>query len=421
MLSQKETEILRALGAAYMEIASLPVQREKLDLWKALNRCGMQRPMVVMDQLPWNELEQGEESLACQVADPYWREQECRLRRTLYQWRHFPVDMVVEPFFTIPLSADLSGWGVAPVVEKISLHENDISPAQHFEAVLAKMEDLEKIQTDQTVIVNEAENQRHLAEAEQIFAGILPVRLAHGITKPFPFGFHLGIWDTLTTMMGVENIYMDFIDRPEFLHAAMRRMTDSVLSSIRAMNEHRLHNDTANTCHCSYIYTDELLPDFGAGKGSTSQNAWAFGLAQIFTSVSPAFMEEFEFPYVSEMAQEFGMVYYGCCDRLDDRLDMVARIPHVRKVSCSPWSDREAFAEKIGRNLVMSNKPTPALLSGDSFDADAVRADLRRTCDAAKRNNVNVELILKDVSTVRFQPERLAQWGSVAMEVAQSY
>lgn len=128
--------------------------------------------------------------------------------------------------------------------------------------------------------------------------------------------------------------------------------------------------------------------------------------------------EEFELPYISRMAESFGMIYYGCCDRLDDRLDIIKRIPHLKKVSCSPWSHVDAFAEKIGPSLVMSNKPNPAYVAAHDFDCDLVRQDLQRTYDAAKRNHVNLEFILKDISTTRHEPERLRQWAEIAMEVA---
>jgi hypothetical protein len=163
-----------------------------------------------------------------------------------------------------------------------------------------------------------------------------------------------------------------------------------------------------------------LLPDNGQGKGPVSKNCWAFGLAQLFTSVSPKVTEEFELPYISRMAEFFGMLYYGCCDRLDDRLDIVKKIPNVMKVSCSPWSNRKKFAENIGNDLIMSNKPTPAFIAADSVDWEEVKKDLRWTVELAKANNVNLEIILKDISTVRFEPERLTRWADIAMEIVQA-
>jgi hypothetical protein len=217
--------------------------------------------------------------------------------------------------------------------------------------------------------------------------------------------------------MGIENALIDFIDRPGFLHACMDRIVQSTIAGIEQANALVIHDDISNRCHCSYVYTDEMLPGCGKGKGPLSENSWAFGLAQLLTSVSPQVMEEFELPYITRMAEYFGMIYYGCCDRLDDRLDVVKRIPHVRKVSCSPWSDRKQFAERIGTELVMSNKPAPAFLAERSVNWDAVRDDLQLTVDLARANNVNLEIILKDISTVGNQPERLTRWADIAMKV----
>jgi hypothetical protein len=145
-------------------------------------------------------------------------------------------------------------------------------------------------------------------------------------------------------------------------------------------------------------------------------SAWAMGMAQLFTSVSPDITEEFEIPYLQEIYAKFGAVYYGCCERLDDRLELIEKLPNVRKVSCSPWSDREHFAERLSKKYIMSNKPTPALLATDTFDEQLVRKDLRRTMDAAKRYNVPLEMILKDISTVRNDPARLWRWAEIAAE-----
>lgn len=407
-VTQNDREILRKLASRYMEIASLPVQREKKELWKALNRGKMQRPMVVLDQLPWHELN-NEGELTCLSQNSFCKGLEWDLRSTIYKWEHFPVDMVVEPFITIPKSIINSGYGIGVIEDLLRIDDNNGVVSHHYNNQIKTEEDICKIK-DMQIIHNEEGSKLYVELAEDIFKDVAPVRQSGGLQ------FHLGVWDMLSMLMGVENIYYDLVDRPEFIHAVMERITSSVIAGIEQTNKLGIYNDTANTCHCSYIYTDELLPDFGAGKGHVSQNAWAFGLAQLFTSVSPAFTEEFELPYISRMAEYFGMIYYGCCDRLDDRLDVVKKIPHVKKVSCSPWSDRDVFAEKIGHDLIMSNKPTPALVAMDSFDCAAVEKDLEHTMLAAKRNNVNLEFILKDISTVKYQPRRLTEWADTAMK-----
>ena len=62
--------------------------------------------------------------------------------------------------------------------------------------------------------------------------------------------------------------------------------------------------------------------------------------------------------HVSRMAEYFGMIYYGCCDRLDDRLDIV-KDTECKKVSCSPWGQGEIRGEHRKRHHHV-NKPAPA-------------------------------------------------------------
>jgi len=410
MLLKKDKEILRTLANEYMSYATLPVQKEKIELWKALNRGEMARPMVTIDQLPWDEL--ACEELECRVESGFWRGVEDGLRKTLYKWRHFPVDMVLDPFISVPKAVRRTGYGIR--VKEIMLGpENSTCKSHKYINQLLEMDDVAKIKDD-IVTHDEAVTAMCEAEAQEIFAGVAPVKMAGT-------SFHLGVWDKINTYMGAEECYFAFYDRPELLHAAMERITQATIRGIEDANRLMVHDDNANLCHCSHIFTDELLPDSGTGRGPVSQNCWCLGLAQLMTAVSPAIFEEFELPYITRMAEYFGMIYYGCCDRLDDRLEIVKRIPNVRKVSCSPWSDRARFAAEIGPELVMSAKPSPAFLATDSLDEDAVRRDLELTCGLARQNKVNLEFLLKDVSTVRNDPGRLTRWAEVAMWVCEGY
>ena len=379
-LKQQEIEVLRTLAQKYMSYATLPVQEEKRRLWTVLNDLHMEKPMVCIDQLPWNELDV-DGSLICQVEHPYYRNVE---------WERD------------------SGYGVERQVEVLNYDEKSNVSSQHFANLFPEPEDLEKIQTPQLSVDLEGE-QALLTEAERIFAGIAPVRFG-GIT------LHMGLWDTITQWMGVEDIYYELMDRPEFMHAMMEKMTNITLDVIGQINRLGLYDLNSHICHCSYVYDSKLPPASCDPAHPTTYDGWGFGLAQLFTSVSPAITAEFEVPYMQRLFPHFGAIYYGCCDRLDDRLDIIARMPNIRKVSCSPWSDRERFAEKLPKEYIMSNKPTPALLAGSNFDEEAVRADLRRTMQAARENGLGLEMILKDVSTVRYDPQRLWRWAEIAME-----
>ncbi len=409
-LTQKERNVLREAAKVYMEYANLPIQKEKIELWKSLNRSQMKRPMVVIEQIPWNEMNINNE-LDLFVQDPLFRKIEDKLKREIYKFKHYPVDMVIDPFIRIPMAISNTGYGV--VAKKETLHHAGNVNSQVFTNLFETMEDVEQIK-DMVITHDKEETMRRLEFAKDLFDGIAPV-------MPEGNMFHLGVWDAISEFMGVENVYFDVIDEPEKLHLIMEKMTNSVLKGIEQTNELEIYDVNANVSHCSYIYTDELLPGSGQGKRAITKNGWAFGLAQLFSSMSPDTFEELEIPYIRRMAEHFGMIYYGCCDRLDDRLESVMTIPNLRKVSCSPWSDREAFAEKIGPKIIMSNKPTPALVATSKLDEEEIRKDLQRTVDAAKANNVNLEIILKDISTVNKEPERLTRWANIAMDVVNNY
>lgn len=412
-LNEAERQALRSLAEKYMRYALDPINNEKIRLWRALNRSHMIRPMVCIDQLPWNELNNNGDLNCVNTVSP-WAELELDLRKKIYQWEHFPVDLVLNPYIELPLSLTVTSYGLTPDVQYQSTEEDNSVKSQHFTNLIRSIDDVEKIK-DMTVTHHEAESAEWLQQAEKIFEGVAPVRQVSTLS------FHLGTWDYVSMIMGVEQVYYDLIDRPELLHAVMERITHSVVAGIEQANALQVHGDNLNLCHCSHIFTDELLPECGAGKGSVSSNSWAFGLAQLFTSVSPSVFEEFELPYISRTASYFGMIYYGCCDRLDNKLDIVKRIPHVRKVSCSPWSKRDRFAEKIGPELIMSNKPSPAFLAVEQCDVEAIGKDLSYTIECARRNNVNLELILKDVSTVKHNPDNLTRWADTAMKLVNDF
>ncbi|HJO92183.1 MAG TPA: hypothetical protein QF753_02180, partial [Victivallales bacterium] len=55
-LTKKDVDIVRNLAGRVAEIASLSVQREKKKLWSKLNGLEPVRPMVMIDQVCWNEM-----------------------------------------------------------------------------------------------------------------------------------------------------------------------------------------------------------------------------------------------------------------------------------------------------------------------------------------------------------------------------
>jgi hypothetical protein len=409
MPSKKDDRtVLRELARQVAQIAALPEQQTTVARWKALNGLKPVRAMVMIDQIPWHEMDVDGE-LALGTEDEFCRRLETRLRRTLYLWKHMRADMVVEPVIDIGKAIRGADFGVRVAEETAVLDpRNDVVGHRYLDQLKTE-EDILKIRTPEVAL-----DERATAQAEQrahdLFDGILGVRM-QGLFPAF------APWDQIVQWHGVENLILDLADRPEFMHRMVSRLTEAHLSLLDQLEAKGLLGSGQSTIHCTGAYTDELpAPGFDPRR-PRAKDLWTFGMAQIFSTVSPAMHDEFEIAYSARWYARFGLGYYGCCEPLDRKVDIIRKLPHVRKISMSPWVDVERGAERIGRDFVFSRKPSPAFLAGDTWQPDAVERDLRETLAACARHGCPAELILKDISTVRYQPQRLWEWADVAMRV----
>lgn len=410
MPGRSDAAIIRELAARTAEIAALPAQEEKRAMWRKLNALEPDRPMVMIGQVCWNEMNaDGELTLQCR--DPECRMYEEQLRRTLFQWRHFPVDMVVEPFVRVEKAVRNSGFGVSKR-EDIAVTDpaSDIVGHRFFNQ-FEHDDDLEKVRMP-VVEHDPAETARRLEAAGELFAGTLGI-VAQGYNP-----MSMTAWDPISTWMGVEGALYGLIDRPDFMAALVRRVVRGYHAMLDQLEDQGLLCASQPLVHCTGAWTDDLpAPGFDPRRPRV-KDLWMYGMAQMFSTVSPAMFEEFEIEPCLSLFERFGLVYYGCCEPLDAKMAQVRSIPHLRKVSMSPWADEEAGAAAIGRDFVFSRKPSPALLARPGFSEQEVREHLQATVDACRRHGCPLELVLKDISTVGYQPQRLFAWARIAMEVA---
>ncbi|MEN6534042.1 MAG: hypothetical protein ABFD89_10295, partial [Bryobacteraceae bacterium] len=148
-------------------------------------------------------------------------------------------------------------------------------------------------------------------------------------------------------------------------------------------------------------------------------NMWGCSNAQIFSDVSPEMHWDFAVRHDLRWLSRWGLTYYGCCEPLDVKIDILRRIPNLRKISASPWCNIPRLLNKVGTDYVLSRKPNPAVLAWDDWRPEQAREDMRTFLEAAR--GCHVELIMKDISTVRYQPQRLWEWARIAMEVAEEF
>ena len=405
----KDKEIIRELAKQYAEIAALPKQEQTRKLWRSLNGMKPERPMVLIDQVCWNEMNVSDElTLRCQ--DKELREHELFLRKQLYQWKHFPVDMVAEDFIAVPKAVSGIRFDIEVDAKVLSVDATNDVRSYSFNNQFNSMDDLHKIKTP-TVVHDKAETKRRVALAEELYGGIINIR-EEGVNMYIP------VWEWICNWMGMENALYAMIDKEEMMIGMVERMVAGNMSIIDQLEEQGLLCVPQSLIHCSGAWTDELPKDGYNPDKPRTIDLWSRSQAQMFSAVSPEMHYELDLEYSKPMYERFGLMYYGCCEPLDNKVEGLRRlIPNLRKISMSPWVNKERGAREIAGDFVYSCKPNPAFLAHDSFDEDIVRKDLEETISVCKRYNCPVEFILKDISTVKYDPQRLWRWSEIAMEV----
>ena len=413
-VSAHDRAILRQLAEQQAEIAALPAHKETIRRWTDLNSLKPGKPLVWINEEPWHEMNhQDELTLRCE--HPFYRAAEWTLRHIIYRWRHMPVDMVVEPVFYSSLVIQDTGFGIDEDVSVVRTDAASDVVSREYHPQIHEEKDLEKIKTPQLTLDAET-SERNYQALHNTFGDVLPVRKCGVVHQWF------APWDELIRWWGVQEAMLDLALRPELVHHAMDRLVGAYLARLRQWRELNVLSVTPGNYRVGsggLGYTADLPgADFDPGHVHP-RNQWGCATAQIFSDVSPKMHEEFALQYERRWLRNFGLNYYGCCEPLHLKLDILTSVPNLRKVSMSPWANVDKMVEKAGSKYVLSHKPNPAVLATDQWHPEQARKNLRQVLD--KTRGCTVEIIMKDVSTVRYEPQRLWEWARLAKEVAEEY
>lgn len=409
--------LIRRLAERVAEIAALPIQPRKRDLWRRVNRLERVRPPIHIQALDWNIWEELIPPATLTATDAFCRSQELELRRRIYAFEEFGDDRVEDGIITCPISIGGDSWTTGFGVPRKVERPQEASGAYAFVPVIIEERDVEKIQAEPVVTVDWTDTERRYEQLCDLYGAILPVR------KTGRDFFWFYPMDQFIVWRGIEQTFVDLLERPQWIHACLERITRGYLRSIEQIEALGLlsagHGNT-RLGSGGYAWTDELpQPDFD-GTHVRLKDIWARAATQIFTEgISPAMHEEFAVRYETRLLERFGLSCYGCCEPLDTKMHLVRSIPNLRRVSMSPWVNLERAAAAVGRDYVYTHKPNPSIVSMEQWHPDLARAQLREAF-AKTRHNV-VEVNLQDLHTVRHEPRRLTEWTRIALELAEEY
>jgi len=401
---------LRSLAERYSEIAHLDAQKERIERYYQTNNLKQVRPVVLISEIPWGEIR--DDSLKNTCAGEFgWIE--THIRQTLYQWEHFQVDLLVPPALRVGKKIRSTGIGVQVDEIQIKGDTGAYIAAHQYKDVLKTDEDLAKLRIPELSYDKEG-TERAVAMAGEVFDGLMPVEL--GGTA-----LHYSIWDQISVFRGVDNLLTDLALRPDFMHRTAQRFLDIAQATFRQLEALDALDSNVTLLHCTVGLSRDLPAADFSGK-ARARDVWGRCAAQIFGAVSPAMHDEFDLAYNEKLFGQCGLLYYGCCEPMDAKIDLLRkRFKNLRKISITPWANPERAAEQMGGDFVMAAKPNPAFVGLPTFDPAPVEREIAGYIEACMRHGTPCEFVLKDISTIANRPENLAQWADTAQRVINRY
>ncbi|MBT3319386.1 MAG: hypothetical protein HN948_02300 [Clostridia bacterium] len=413
-MTQRDIDILRGLAKRKKEIASMPIQKENIKLWTNTNDLKMTKAPIYINEICWNEFS-GSEELELQCEDSLCRQKEEQLRQEIYCWNHMPGNMVVTDVMPCELVVEHSGYGIHEESDLISLEDGTTAPSRHFHIQIRDIDDIDRIMFPRITYHKEQTNEKY-EKLHEIFGDILRVE------KTGWKGEWFTPWDNLIRLTGVSEALMDLIMKPEYIKALVKRWVDVCLSMMKQCSELGIwasNNDNTRVGSGGYGYTGDLEPAEKWRTDAPLGQLWGCSNAQIFSDVSPQMHWDFSLQFSMEWLKHFGLNYYGCCEPLHLKSDILRKIPNLRKVSASPWADIEMMRDKLGDICVLSVKPNPAIFVTSTFDEAQAKREILAVLEQSE--GANIELIMKDISTLNHEPERLWRWAQIAQETVDEY
>ncbi len=409
MYSQKDVDIIRDLCKRYMEIAVSDRHVRMRKRFRDTNNLKVVRPPLIIEEIPWQQMNY-EHALDCFCEDPGLRGMEYGLRVALFREKYFRCDNYIEPCWVVRKAFSSTGNGLDALVTenvKNALH-TDIK-SHEYKDVLEDEEALAHFHLP-VVTAYPEKDEENVNRIREIAGDSIPVVLrGHGIYD--------APWDRIARLRGVTDILYDMYDRPEYLlkiRGLYAAETESLLSQMDALG---LLDNSNPDLHCTPAYVD--MPE-GDHDRKRLSGAWYRSMAQMLTTVSPEDLYEYDIKFSIPIAEKCAYTYYGCCEPLHDRIDVIKRIPNLRKIGCSPWADVWSTAEQLKGDFVLSRKPNPAFVASHT-DREQIRKEAEETARACLKYGCPCDITLKDISTVGDRPENLIVWSEVVSKVLDEY
>jgi hypothetical protein len=422
--SVDDRTVIRGLAARWADIAAQPVMADRKRQWRAVHDLQPERPMILFETSSIDGYVRQDELLC---VNPTLRAVEKTMRDNIRHAEEVGDDIVLEPYLRIGWDIESNGFGVDVVTTEAVVPEDEVPLGYTFDFPIREPHDTVLLH-ERVFAVNRAKTLARSRFLEDAFGDLLPVRVGNYdqfLTEPpgesWAGNYFIGLTWQIYRFIGNDGLLYWVYDAPETIHWLMEYMTQDRERMFAYLERQGLivpNTDNQMAGPRAYGYVSEL-PGPASNAPARLSDVWCWADSQETTTISPAMYREFVLPYIARLTARFGLVYYGCCEPVHDRLNLIMEaIPNLRSVSVSAWSDFQKVADMLGRQYVYSRKPNPTFMTGTSPDWDLVERDLRDTYTAAR--DCSVELLFRDLYAIGGDRARLARWVGLARSVFQT-
>lgn len=407
-IPSKDREILREIAARQRAYAHDEKNEAILKKWHAQEQGIRETPTV---RLLFSNFRNEVITPRLQCTSEAARGLEASLLSTLVGRELFDDDTPLSPTFDIGWHTWVTPFGLAAKTSRIPGQKTS---GYHIDPVIEDLEnEWEKLKGGHFGVNREATYAYREWVEEQI-GDILPTRMVmHSLPG--------SITNPLVHLMGMENYYLSMYDCPEILHRVMDMATQVYEQYYDFLEREQLLLPTCGISPIaqeSYAFNHELPTD----KVTRTTECWGFLESQETTAVSPEVYGEFVYPYQDRLVKRYGLLSYGCCERVDALwTDYLSKWTNLRKLSVSPFNNEPQIGEYLrGTNVVYYSKPRAELVTHPGpLDEDALRSYFRGVCEAA--SGCLFEIAQREVLTLFGDADRGRRYVEIAKECVERY
>ena len=406
-VSIRDREILRELATRKVLLANCKRNEEILAMWHAQAKGVRDTPPVrlLFSNFPKEVVAS---RLRCEGADA--RKLEARLLTSMVGRELFDDDTPISDRLEVPLFGGAYPFGARP-----NLLRSKDTIGFHIEPLTDDIEEDFDLFCGGTFSANRESTEAYCAWVDEIIGDILPTKitmnsLTGAITNP------------LVMLINLETYYYSMYDAPEALHKIMDMATGVYERYYDFLEEKKLllpTNDFSGVAQESFGFTDELPAE---GPIHSTKQMWGFLESQETTAVSPEMYGEFVYPYQERLVKRYGLLSYGCCERVDTIWeDYLSKWTNLRKLSVSPFNNEPRIGEYLrGSRVVYYSKPRAEFVTNPGpLDEEALKKYFRGVAEAA--SGCLFEVAQREVGTIFGDFNRGKRYVEIAKETIEKY